>query len=192
MNEDIVERLKRHIRALAAVNRQLRAQLSRSGADGAGSRRGSVANTWLDQLELGSGAREPEMIRTSDGATFVVEGTVKRSVRSGIIAAALAEKIGQPREVTKSAVEALEDGAPVEVMEGPKGAPFVVVGGRRLTVRGLPLPYPIGFEETQRYPQGDEINVAAAVVPRVRFQQAIRGRYQLQRVRSALVSRVRR
>jgi len=192
-------RLRRHLRALAAVNRQLQAQLEGSGrraiglppslraaglvdADvGTGAptpapllslRRGAHAGPWLEQLQLTVGASDPHLVRRSGRAIFLVEGTHRREVRSGILAAALEQALGEPRDVTDEELARFTVGVPVEVLEGPSGPAFVVVGGMRRSLRGLPLPHPVGADEVQLFPEGEGLDLAAANVSRARYEQA--------------------
>ena len=78
------------------------------------------------------------------------------------------------------------ESAPVEVLEGPKGSPFVIVGGKRWPVRGLPLPHPVSAELMQLFPEGVELNVAASNVSRTQFERAVTGRYHVDRVKALL------
>jgi hypothetical protein len=174
------DRLRRHLRALAAVNRQLETQLRDVRPHG--TPRASLASAWVEQLAFTARAAAPALVRRADGAMFVVEGPVRRAVPSGLIAAAIADHFGDPRDARGDELERCSEGPPVEVLEGPRGAPFVVVGGRRLPLRGLPLPHPVTAEEMQSFPEGPELNVAAANVARSRFEEALSGRYQLRRV----------
>ena len=204
------ERLRRHVRAMGAMNRQLQAQLdggsgtgwgSSSGQDGdllattgsatsgtsaGGARRAATAIRWLGQLAMGSDGAVPFLVRRKDGRTFLVEGGYRRELRSGVIAAALEEKLGASRNVTGREFDRWTDGVPVEVLEGPQGPPFIVVGGRRLPLRGMSLPYPVSGDQMQLFPKGPEVNVGAANVSRARFRRAMYGRYQVERLRSAV------
>jgi hypothetical protein len=208
------ERLRRHVRAMGAVNRQLQAQLEGTGGrtwgsssgqgDGdllatpgsagfgtsaAGARRAAVAGTWLEQLAVGMEGPKPFIVRRSNGRAFVIEDGYRREVRSGLLAAALEEVLGNGREVKGSEFDRWTDGVPVEVLEGPQGPPFVVVGGKRHPLRGIPLPYPVGGDQMELFPRGPEINVGAANVSRAQFRQAMYGRYQADRLRSAIARR---
>jgi hypothetical protein len=158
MTED-ESRQRRHIRALAAVNRQLHAQLEATSASGP---RSGVGAGWVDQLREHADDVDAFLARLPNGVKFVVEGEFRRPVRSGIVAAALEQALGDPRSLPEDALEGYAEGPPVEVLEGPSGAPFVIVGGKRLPLRGLPLPHPVGGEEMQVFPQGPELNVGAA------------------------------
>src|SRR5438046_1382369 len=51
---------------------------------------------------------------------------------------------------------------PVEVFDSGSGPAFLVVGGRRLPLRGLPLPYLVSSEDMLLFPEGEELNVAAS------------------------------
>ena len=181
-----VERLRRHLRAMSAVNRQLHAQLEGSTvriAEGAGARqddplgtpegldggigaitvrRTSVASAWLEQLQLQGGGK-PSLVRSSKRGMFVVEGTLRRQIKSGLIFLALARVFGEPRQMRDAELERLEEGPPVEVLEGGTGPAFVVVGGRRWPIRGLPLPYLVTTREMLAVPEAEELNVAAAL-----------------------------
>ena len=206
IEEEEKQRLRRHLRAMSAVNRSLHAQLEGrwvhvAGAPGTGDgdllgrtdpyhgslqlRRASTASTWVEQLQLTSGGGEPRLVRGA-GAVFVVEGRHRREISSGLLVAALSEQLGEPRDITDEELEHLDEGVPVEVLEGPRGRPFVVVGGQRLSVRGLPLPYPVSTEEMQLFPEGVELNVASANVARAKFDAAFSGRYQLAQARAAV------
>jgi hypothetical protein len=209
-----VDRLRRELRAMAAVNRQLQAQLdgtggraiavggaaiSAAGGDllaptgtqrGAGGgptpRRAPQAVGWMAELELTANAGAPQLVRGPTGSIYVIEANRRREVKSGLLAAALDEALGGYREVDERELDQWSDGVPVEVFEGPHGPAFVVVGGRRLAVRGLPLPHPVSAEQMQLFPEGDVLNVAAANVARQRFDHAVSGRYQVERAREAI------
>ena len=47
-------------------------------------------------------------------------------------------------------------------MESGSGPAFLVVGGRRLPLRGLPLPYLVATDDMLLFPEGEELNVAAS------------------------------
>jgi hypothetical protein len=179
------ERLRRHLRAVSAVNRQLHAQLEGGTvrlAEGAGAsqddplgtpegldsglasitvRRAGVASAWLEQLQLQGGGK-PSLVRTPKRGMFVVEGTLRRQIKSGLIFLALARVFGEPQPMRDSELDRLEEGPPVEILEGGTGPAFVVVGGRRWPIRGLPLPYLVSTREMLSVPEAEELNVAAA------------------------------
>ncbi|HYL51437.1 MAG TPA: hypothetical protein VEZ15_05665 [Acidimicrobiia bacterium] len=128
-----VERLRRHLRAMSAVNRQLHAQLEGGTvriAEGAGARqddplgtpegldggigaitvrRTSVASAWLEQLQLQGGGK-PSLVRSPKRGMFVVEGTLRRQIKSGLIFLALARVFGEPRQMRDAELERLEEG----------------------------------------------------------------------------------
>jgi hypothetical protein len=168
------ERMRRELRALSAVNRQLQAQLDAGGARPARAtatetapargpvRRSGAASVWLDELEL-IGMTEPFLVRATDGALYVVEGVYRRRVKSALLAAALERALDGHRDVTDEQLNGWTESVAVEVFEGPKGPPFVVVGGQRLPIRGLPMPYPVSADEMDLIPEGQELNVSAAM-----------------------------
>jgi len=70
--------------------------------------------------------------------------------------------LGPVREVRDSELAHWADGPPVEVLEGASGPAFVIVGGRRLPLRGLPLPYPVTADEMLRFPEGEELRIGVS------------------------------
>jgi hypothetical protein len=177
------DRLQRQLRALSAVNRQLHAQLeggtvrlagtSANGERGALTvRRAAEGGAWLEHLHLHGGG-EPMLVRTPAKGMYVVEGNMRRTVKSGILFTALTRVLGEPKEMPDAEVERWSTGPPVEVLEAGTGPAFVVVGGRRLPLRGLPLPYLVSTADMLLFPEGEELNVAAArIVPKSRVARA--------------------
>lgn len=151
------QRMRRHLRALSTVNRQLQAQLETTGA----SPRSTVASTWVAMLRQNTEADAPYLVRRSNGTKYLIEGSYRRDIRAGQLAAALAQFLGGHRNATDEELDGWIEGPPVEIMESPRGAPFVVVGGHRLPIRGLPLPYPVTVAEMETFPQGSELNLGA-------------------------------
>lgn len=182
-----IDRLRRELRALAAVNHQLQAQREEPVAVRT-DRRATVGIEWIEQLAT-IGASDAHMARAPDGSVFVVEDTRRRPVSSGLLAAGLEAVLGPAHELTGEEVESLTPGVAVEIFEASAGPPFVVVGGRRCNIRGLPLPYPVDRRHASEFPEGDEINIAAANVARRRFEEAVDGSLQVDRLRRSLTSR---
>ena len=165
---EIEQRLQRHVRAMGAVNRQLQAQMegsrtwtpaagqgesdlltssgATSGAFITGGRRAGTANAWLEQLAVSTEGQKPFLVHLASGRTYLVEGGYRRAVPSGLLVAALERMLGPTHNVSNDEADRWTDGVPVQVLEGPQGPPFVVVGGQRLPIRGLPLPYPVGAD----------------------------------------------
>ena len=165
-----LNRLRRRLRALSLVNRQLHTQLeggvvrltgaANNAARGALTvRRTAEGGAWLEHLHLHGGG-EPMLVRTPTQGVFVVEGHMRRPVRSGLLFAALTRVLDAPQEMTDKDVERWSLGPPVEVLEAGTGAAFLVVGGRRLPLRGLPLPYLVSTNDMLLFPEGQELNVA--------------------------------
>ncbi len=121
---------------------------------------------------------------------FVIEGTLRRQIKSGLIFLALARVFGEPRQVRDSELDRLEEGPPVEILEGGTGPAFVVVGGRRWPIRGLPLPYLVSTREMLSVPEAEELNFAAALVlalhpDQARCDRSWRARARARRARPA-------
>jgi hypothetical protein len=178
------DRLRRELRAMAAVNRQLQVSSSES-AIARGARRSGTATPWIEDL-AGTGVREARLVKAADGAVFVVEGQTKRPLRSGLLAAAVEQVLGGSSSASGDELQMLDEGAPVELLEASKGAPFVVIGGRRHTVTGLPLPYPVDDLAASEMPEGDVLDVAAANIARRRFEEAMSGRLQVRRATGSI------
>jgi hypothetical protein len=102
----------------------------------------------------------------------VVEGGSRRIIRSGLIGAALEQAMGPVREVSTEELDRWAEGDPVEVLELPGEAPFVVVGGVRRPLRGFPVPHPVEDAGLAGFPQGPQLDVASANVARSRYQRA--------------------
>lgn len=181
------DRMRRHLRAMSAVNRQLQAQLETGavrvldagarpdellgGADLADGqwatvtvRRASAGSGWLEQLQLHGGG-DPYLVRAQGQGVFVVEGSLRRQIKSGLLFAGLARLLGEPSEIKESELERWREGPPVEVLEGGTGPAFIVLGGRRLPIRGLPLPHLVSSEEMLLFPEGEELNIATTRGP---------------------------
>lgn len=184
---DDVDRLRRELRAMAAVNRQLHAQLDEP-VSARRERRSSIGIGWIEQLGT-LGAGDASLVRANDGAMFVIEGERRRAVRSGLLAAALEDLLGPAAELPASELDHLVESVPVEMFESASGAPFVVIGGRRHPVRGAPLPYPVDNRHAAEFAEGAELNLAAANVSRRKLEEATTAQYQFTRVRGSIASR---
>jgi hypothetical protein len=202
------QRLQRHVRAMAVMNRQLQAQLEggrtwapssgpgngdlltgpvgTSGAIVGGVRRAGAADAWLEQLAVSGEGPKPFLVRLPNGKPFLVEGGYRREVPSALLVSTLERVFGACHTVSADEAKRWTDGVPVVVMEGPQGPPFVVVSGKRRSLRGLPMPYPVSPEQMRLLPAGRDLNVAEANVSRAKFERAMYGGYQVDRVRSAI------
>jgi hypothetical protein len=143
------------------------------------------ASKWLSQL-AGNGGQEPFLVRRTGGGAFVIDGDCRRVVSSGLLAAALERHLGPARVVGPEELERWRHGPPIEVVSAPEGPPFVVLGGRRSRVRGLPVPHTVTDDEIQRFGEGPEIDIASANVARARLDRAVSGRYHVERVRTIM------
>jgi hypothetical protein len=189
------ERLQRHVRAIGAVNRQLTAGLD-SGAPAYGGlagstrttagRRASLTEAWLDQLAEAGRPEDVHLAQLPDGTVFLVEGSRKRIVKSGLLATALEADLGERRPATAEALSGLDEGPPVEVFEGASGPPFLVVGGQRCTLRGLPLPHQVNDRAVQNLPAGPELNLSAVAIARASLRRAVSRRSLADRYRRSV------
>jgi hypothetical protein len=177
VESDELQRLRRQLRAQSAVNRQLHAQLESGtvrvaasgmagdGTDGSGGaltqRRVEPGGPWLKQLHM-HGGRDPMLVHAATQGDFVVEGGMRRPIKAWILLAALARVLGPPREVSDQELQRWSEGPPVMVMESGSGPPFLVIGGRRLPLRGLPMPHLVSTADMLLFPEGEELNVAGS------------------------------
>lgn len=137
----------------------------------AGDRDTSRAGAWLRELDVPT-ADSPILARAADGTVYLIEGGKRRRVRSGLLAAALEPETGEPCDVTNEALQQWPEGVPVEPMREGVSAPFVVVGRRRLPLRGLPDFHPADPADLSQFHVGPALDVAAANVPRSRLNRA--------------------
>jgi len=159
-SSDELPRLRRQLRALSAVNRQLHAQLAmRAPAATAKPRRGGTADEWLVELTSRPRPTRTEVVITDKGAVWVREDDIRRHLKAGLLVPALEQHLGPQRSVSDAELESWTVGPPVEVLEAPTGPAFVVVGGQRLSLRGLPVPFPVDQDRAARVPEGPELRV---------------------------------
>jgi hypothetical protein len=147
-------------------------------------KRGTEARTWIEQLKRGCES-EAFLVRVPETGLFVIECGHRRRVRSGLLGAALEELFGRARPVSIEELKGWIEGPPVEVLEAMAGPAFVIVGGLRLRVRGLPLPHLIAAEDLDQFADGAELDVAAANIARERFERALSGSWS-ERARAVL------
>jgi len=156
-------------------------------------RRPARANGWLGSLHprpaTADAGPTPRLVRAPSGRVFLIEGDTKRAVRSGMLLHILENEFTDVIEGQSAQLEAMPTGAPVELLEGPEGRPFLVIAGQRRAVRGMPLPYPTGSSQMLRFPKGPAIDVGRATVARRRFVASLTPGFHAARVRRALARR---
>lgn len=163
----------------------------RAGAAGGRTTVGPASSSLLHGLEPGAGGAPARLARRGDGVLFVLDGGGRRRVRSGLLGAALEVTLGEARPLGDED-EALGDGPLVDVLVDPGGNAWVVAGGRRLPVRGLPLPALVGAEDIARFPTGPPVDVAAANRPRWTEGASRPSPHPLARLTRGLAKRARR
>ena len=138
-------------------------------------RRANLASAWLPGLTpAGTGGSRPEVVARPDGALFLFEGGLARRISSGLLAPALEERLGPRRAATEEELAAWQDGPPLELLEGPAGPPYLVIGGTRVPVLNLPMPHPLRTSALDGLPEGPPIDVTA--VQRAALTSGARGR----------------
>lgn len=122
------------------------------------------ARGWEPGLVAGGevGAR---LVSDPDGAVFVVEDGARRRVSSALLVPPLERALGRAEPISAAELSALSDGVPVEVLEAPSAPPFVVVGGQRRSVRGLPVPHAVSDVLVVSLPKGDTLDITRRPVP---------------------------
>jgi hypothetical protein len=114
----------------------------------------------------------PYLIRRQDGKAYLVDTGRRRAIRSGLLAAGL-EQIFPDRGVLDDAgLDRIPEGVPVEVFLTEGAAPFLVVNGHRMPVRGLPVPRRVADEVLATTPAGPVLDVAASNISRRRLTAA--------------------
>lgn len=166
-----LDRVRRELRAVTAMNQQIRAERDEPVAVRR-ERRGGAGGEWLEQLAA-LGSSEPVLMRADDGAIFVAEGSIRRAVKSGLMAAALEDLLGEPTPISRTDADTYREGVAVELFEAAVGPPFVVLGGTRHNVHGFQLPYPVDNRWASEFTEGDQIDVAKANVSRRRLEKAV-------------------
>ena len=157
----------------AMVNRQLHAALAELQPSKAQlkARAASVPPPTPHETDLSTMSTpgtQPHLTRRSDGLVFLVDGDGRRKVKSGLLAAALEVEFGPVQTEGESGYGRAGDAASLEVLAGPSGEPFLVVGGKRHPLRGLPSPRTVDAAEVARFPEGKTIDVARANVARAK------------------------
>ncbi len=112
---------------------------------------------WIAELERSIPGGAAHLVRRQDGLVFLVEGTSGRPVRSGLLVVGLETSIGTARPAEPGELDELKEGPPVEVFEDSHGQPFVVYGGERHDVRGMPMPHRVRIRT--EFPGGETIDV---------------------------------
>ena len=149
-------------------------------------RRADRGAGWLGELATKGRAASPHLVRDGNGRVHLVEGSSARPVASGILANALESSLGSPREITELEQAGYQPGVPVEVFETSDGQAFLVIGGERRRLKGLPLPHRVDDRALAALTSGTTIDVAAANVSRRRLSLALSWRFQLDRLRAAV------
>ena len=83
-----------------------------------------ATRAWLDQLEL-QGGYDARLVRVPKRGVFVLEGTLRRPVKAGMLTIALERFLGEPRDASATELDRFEDGTVAR-----SAAPDVVNGAR--------------------------------------------------------------
>ena len=193
---DDLDRLRRELRAMSAVNRQLRAELdgsaqraisppegnqptvrARAGSpDEAGAFKSSITGGGPSS----SGVDQVEVVRGPTGVVYLVEGGNIRRIGSNVVAAALEEVFGPRRLITVEESARYATGPTIDVYCNESGRFFVSAAGRRMSIEGLPVvrDAPPGLEAS--LDAGPTLNLNHSVVSRSLYSSAMRGQRQLE------------
>lgn len=188
------DRLRRELRAVAAVNRQLRAELDGSSqraisppggtAPSSGTARdpegaGAFKSSITGGGPASSGVDRIEVVQGPTGIVYLIEGGNVHRIGSNVVAAALEEVFGFRRPIDTDELARYVTAPTIEVYCNEAGRTFVVVAGRRMPVEGLPVvrDAPPGLEATLE--AGEKLNVNHAIVARSLYARALRGQQQM-------------
>ena len=160
---DELQRLRRQLRAVTSVNRQLQAQVTGAGASTGKRRREGPADNWLAMLRSGRPETAATLVGAPDGTLHVVESGVRRRVKVKLLALALERHLGPRRAIGDDELAQLIEGPPVELLEANTGPPFLFVGGQMLPVRGVPLTYPVSQDWLDGLATGPELDLLAGI-----------------------------
>jgi hypothetical protein len=123
----------------------------------AGAQRARRGRSWLENLERSIPGGAAQLVRRPDGLVFLVDGMRRRPIRSGLLVTVLETAIGTTRAEMAEELDAMEEGPPVELFEDSRGQPFVIYGGQRHKLRGMPLPHRV--DNVDKLPNGTPIDV---------------------------------
>ena len=152
----------------------------------ANERRAQRGATWIDELAIKGRAGNPHLVRSRSGRVYLVEGPNARPVPSGIIAHGLERSFGATRDAPDSEMSGFAPGVPVEVFEGDDGHAFLVIGGERWRLKGLPLSHHVDPRHEAMLARGSTIDLSAANVSSRRLTEALSWRFQLERIRATV------
>jgi predicted O-methyltransferase YrrM len=110
---------------------------------------------WLEQLHARSSTEAPRLVQSPAGTVYLVEAGLKRHVKTWLMVNALEALFGGV-ERNVDDLAAIEDGPPVDVLADPDGRVYVIAGGQRFRVQGLPVPTAANAEALQRFPEAHE------------------------------------
>lgn len=86
----------------------------------------------------GSTGSSPRLVCEADGTWFLVEGSVRRYIGSGIIVQALKKALGAPVPMPSEELGTYRRVDALCVVAGPDGSQQLIVGGKRILLRGFP------------------------------------------------------
>lgn len=123
-------------------------------------RRDREADAWSSVLAAVDAAAPARLVRAPGSGLVVLDGNLRRRVRSRLLIPLLESLLGPTRDVTDEEVDRHDDGPPVELLEARTGPPFLVIGGRRHAVTGFPVPYPISQDAADRLRDGPVVDAS--------------------------------
>ena len=110
------------------------------------------SNLMLAQLR-GKGLEEqPQLFRLPSGKIYLIEAGMKRHVPSLLIVHAL-QRLFETVAASEHDLEAYEEGPPVDILSDETGHRYLIAGGMRYPVRGLPVPRPASSEHLTCFPE---------------------------------------
>jgi predicted O-methyltransferase YrrM len=110
---------------------------------------------WIAQLREYVATEQPRLVQTQTGTIYLFEAGMKRHVTTWLIVRALEDLFG-PLTKSKGSLDQFGDGPPVEILADTDGRLYLIAGGQRYPVRGLPVPLAASPERLALFPMAGE------------------------------------
>ena len=106
---------------------------------------------WLAQLRNQRNLEPPRLVRSASGGIYLIDGQFKRHVPTWLVVRALEDLYGAT-EPANDELAAYEDGPPVGMIANADGHVYLIAGGQRHVVRGLPVPLAASTDQLDKIP----------------------------------------
>ncbi len=121
---------------------------------------GHAPSAWPAELAAGA-TGTPVLVERADGHTVVVEAGTTRMVNPPVLAIALAQVLDHA-DIPEDELRSLPKGPAVTALKATGEPAFVVVGGRRHAIGGLPITRHIDADRYAQFPEGQGLDLLRA------------------------------